>query len=179
MKLEVVLVIGLGACSSSSSSPPVIAANKCPSPELSCKDALEKAGIAAKLRDRDVTMAIGECEQQSWNIEARRCVAAAHANADLVTCGNTFKLTKQGIFAESMSPEKAIATMTRFRDDMCACKDSACAQKVSDDMTKWGQEEMRTNREPPKLSDDDVKRFTQIGEDMGHCMQKAMGGGSP
>src|SRR5690242_16359679 len=34
--------------------------------------------------------------------------------------------------------KESIAKMTGFKDAMCACKDSACAQKVSDDMTKWG-----------------------------------------
>jgi hypothetical protein len=170
MKQVVVLVFGLFGLSACTASGP---------PGPSCKDAIGKAGSATKLGDRAVTMAIGECEQQGWSIDARKCVAAVHASADLVTCGSTFKLGEHGIFAEPTSPQKAIATMTHFRDEMCACANSACAQRVSDEMTKWGQEEVRSNREPPKLSDDDVKRFTQIGEDMGKCMQKAMGGGSP
>jgi hypothetical protein len=44
-------------------------------------------------------------------------------------------------------------------------------------MTKWGQEQAKDNKEPPKMSEEETKKFTQIGEDMGKCMQKAMGGG--
>ena len=72
---------------------------------------------------------------------------------------------------------EAMSKMTEFKDKMCACKDSACAQKVSDEMTKWGQEQAKDNKEPPKMSEEETKKFTQIGEEMGKCMQKAMGGG--
>jgi hypothetical protein len=178
MKLPWALVLGLCACGNAAQSPtPIVAANACPTPELSCKDALEKAGTAAKLRAHDVTMAIGHCEQQSWSLDARKCIAAVHASGDLVACGRSFKLGEQDIFAEPMSTGKALEVMTHFRDEMCACKDKACAGHVSDEMTDWAQEEAKTNRDPPKFSDDDTKRFTQIGEDMGKCMQKAMGGG--
>lgn len=167
MKSVLVLVSGLCACQSQRP------------PELRCKDAVEKAATAAHLDGRDVTLAIGECEQHDWKVEARECIAAVHTKADVVSCSSTFGLGKQGIFAESMSPEKVIAQMTHFRDEMCACHDAKCAQAVSDEMTKWGQDERRSGREPPKLSDDDVKVFTKMGEDMGHCMQKAFGGGTP
>jgi len=118
------------------------------------------------------------CEQLRWNVEARKCVAASRASADLIACSGKFSLGQHGIFAESMTPQKAIAEMTHFRDAMCACKDATCAQQVSDEMTRWGQAEQRSGREPPKLSDDDVKVFTQVGEDMGHCMMKAMSNAS-
>ena len=73
----------------------------------------------------------------------------------------------------------AMSKMGEYKDKMCACKDSACAQKVSDEMTKWGQEQAKDNKEPPKMSEEETKKFTQIGEEMGKCMQKAMGGGTP
>ena len=181
MKLEVVLVLGLGACGAAAPPPPapVVAQSSCPAPELSCKDAVERASASAHLHGRDVTMAIGECEQHSWNLEARKCVAAVHANADLVTCGSTYELGDGGIFRDPNSIQRAFTAMTKFRDEMCVCKDSPCAQKVSDEMTKWGQEEAKSERDPPKLSDEDVKRFTQLGQEMGTCMQKAMSSGTP
>jgi hypothetical protein len=73
----------------------------------------------------------------------------------------------------------ALKKMTGFKDSMCACKDNACAQKVSDDMTKWGQDQAKDSNEPPKMSDEDTKKFTQVGEDMGKCMQKAMTPATP
>ena len=180
MKLPWVLVFGLWACGGAAQQPaPIVAANSCPAPELSCKDTIEKAGAATKTRDRDITMAIGDCEQHSWTVEARRCVAAARANADLVKCGGTFNLGNRGLFADASSADRAFVAMAKFRDQMCACTDSPCAQKVADDMTKWGQEEAKNDRDPPKMTEEDTKRFTELGETMGRCMQKAMGGGSP
>ncbi len=72
----------------------------------------------------------------------------------------------------------AMSKMEQFETEMCACKDTKCAQKVSDEMAKWSQQMAKGNRVPPKMSDDDVKRATVIGEAMGKCMQKAMGGGN-
>jgi hypothetical protein len=69
---------------------------------------------------------------------------------------------------------EAMAKMTEFKDKMCACADTACAQKVSDDMTKWSTEQAKNMKEPPKMSEEDTKKMTQIGEDLGKCMQKAM-----
>ncbi len=72
----------------------------------------------------------------------------------------------------------AMSKMTEYKDKMCGCKDSACAQKVSDEMTKWGQEQAKDNKQSPAMSEEETKKFTQIGEEMGKCMQKAMGGGA-
>jgi hypothetical protein len=73
-----------------------------------------------------------------------------------------------GSFADAM------AKMEQFKDEMCACTNTKCAQNVSDEMAKWSQDMAKGNRVPPKMSDDDVKRATVIGEAMGKCMQKAM-----
>ena len=67
--------------------------------------------------------------------------------------------------------------MEAFRDEMCACHDVACVQQVSDEMVKWSQELAKTNKQP-KLSDDQTKRATEIGQTMAACMTTAMGVGS-
>lgn len=73
---------------------------------------------------------------------------------------------------------EAMAKMTDFKNKMCDCKDNACATKVSDEMAKWGKEQTDNNKgEAPKMSEEDQKKFANISEDMGKCMQKAMGGG--
>jgi hypothetical protein len=69
--------------------------------------------------------------------------------------------------------------MKEFEGKMCACKDSPCAQRVSDEMTKWSQEEVKRQTEPVKLSDEEMKRAVEIGTHMGECMQTAMGAGQP
>jgi hypothetical protein len=69
--------------------------------------------------------------------------------------------------------------MTDFKDQMCACKDTACATKVSDDMTKWGAEQAKEMGAAAAMSDDDTKKMTQVAQDMGACMQKAMTPATP
>jgi hypothetical protein len=72
----------------------------------------------------------------------------------------------------------AMAKMEQFKNEMCTCKDTKCAQKVSDEMSTWAQNMAKTNREPPRMSEADTKRATEIGEQMGKCMQTAMGAGN-
>jgi hypothetical protein len=66
---------------------------------------------------------------------------------------------------------------------MCGCKDAKCAQDVSDKMTKWSQEQGKTQKEPPRMSEADAKKMAAVGEEMGKCMQTAMsasaGSGTP
>ena len=95
----------------------------------------------------------------------------------MIVCFAVLSMASVGCKKKGGSAE-AMSKMTEFKDKMCACKDSACAQKVSDEMTKWGQDQAKDNKEPPKMSEEETKKFTQIGEDMGKCMQKAMGAGA-
>jgi hypothetical protein len=156
------------------SSPPPTAA---PAPrELRCKTAVEQASAAIDLRDKDITMAIGECEQREWSQKARTCVAAARTKDALSACGTSYALGTHGIFGNTLGAEAALKKMGEFRDEMCACSDTACVQKASDEMARWSQEQARDNEDPPpRMSDEQMKRATAIGEEMGKCMQRAMG----
>lgn len=71
----------------------------------------------------------------------------------------------------------AMAKMQEFADEMCKCKDAKCAQDVSDKMTKWGQEQSKNQKEPPKMNEADTAKAQEIGKKMGECMTKAMGAG--
>jgi len=62
--------------------------------------------------------------------------------------------------------------MSSYADAICACKDKTCAKKVSDDMTKWGDEVAKDHPEPPKMSDEQTKAASDIGQRFGECMQK-------
>src|SRR3954447_6561504 len=73
---------------------------------------------------------------------------------------------------------EAMAKMSEFKDEMCKCKDAKCAQDVSDKMTKWSQDQAKTQKEPPKMDEATQKKATEIGTQMGDCMQKAMGAGT-
>jgi hypothetical protein len=77
-----------------------------------------------------------------------------------------------------MNSGAAMAKMTEFKDKMCACKDMACATKVTEEMTAWGQEQSKTQKEPPKMSEADTKKFAEVTDAMGKCMQTAMSAGA-
>ena len=75
--------------------------------------------------------------------------------------------------------EEGLAAMEKFRDQFCACSDAACAQHVSDDMTKWAKDmSTKWGEDQPKLTDEQTKQIEAIGEKMGECMTKAMGNGT-
>jgi hypothetical protein len=172
------LMLVAGCWGSSSTPEPTTPSNVSAQPPLRCKTVVEQASAAVELRPKDVTMAIGECEQHEWTQPARACVGAAHTTDALAACGATYNLGSHGIFAKN-SFQAVLKVMEHFRDEMCACKDTACAQHVSDEMAKWSQEQARNSDEAPRLSDDEMKRATEIGESMGKCMQTAMSAPNP
>ena len=72
--------------------------------------------------------------------------------------------------------DKAIAGMEDFKAKMCACKDKACADKVNEDMAKWGPEmaknagtarDAKPDPEAAKKSAEIMTRYTE-------CMTKLM-----
>jgi len=72
----------------------------------------------------------------------------------------------------------AMAKMGEFKDQMCACKDKACADKVQESMNKWSAENAKNaGDKPEKPSDEDMKKMTEVGTKYGECMTKAMSGG--
>lgn len=124
------------------------------------------------------------CNDDKWTAEARSCLIAANSAEALKDCGYNHltqaqqdRLNKTTVALPSGDTARIFAKFMKFTDDMCACKDSACAQRVSDEMTKWSQEMSRSEREPPRMTEEDQKRAAEIGERMGKCMQTAMGGG--
>lgn len=70
--------------------------------------------------------------------------------------------------------EAAMHTFEQFTDEMCQCKDSACAQHISDDMTRWATAMEKEWKPPPKLDEMQTKRATAVGQRMAECMVKAM-----
>jgi hypothetical protein len=73
--------------------------------------------------------------------------------------------------------DAAMKKMIEFKNQMCACNDSKCAQKVADDMTKWGQENAKT---PPGLLDEAAeKQMTDVSKQFADCMTKAMTPATP
>ncbi|HEY0193596.1 MAG TPA: hypothetical protein VGC42_20910 [Kofleriaceae bacterium] len=78
---------------------------------------------------------------------------------------------------------ETISKMTDFKDKMCKCADKACADKVTEEMTKWGQEQAKNAGadKDAKVSEEDTKKIAAVTEEMTKCMTKAMmaGAGAP
>lgn len=66
----------------------------------------------------------------------------------------------------------AIAKMTELKDKMCACKDKACTDQVTQEMTRWGSE--HKGGETAKVSEEDQKKLVAVTGDMTTCMTKIM-----
>src|SRR5215470_10495487 len=77
---------------------------------------------------------------------------------------------------EPGSLDDTIAKMSEFRDQMCACSDKACADLVTDDMTKWAQQMAKSagSLKQPKLSDAQMKDMQQVTEEFTKCAVKAL-----
>lgn len=65
----------------------------------------------------------------------------------------------------------AMAKMAELRNKMCACKDPACAKKVSEEMASWSKSQ--PSEKPAAMSADDQKKATDLGTQLGECMMKA------
>jgi hypothetical protein len=68
----------------------------------------------------------------------------------------------------------SIAKMEGFQKAMCECKDKACADKVQDDMTKWGTEMAKTAKPDDKPDPEMVKKSGEIMTKYTECMTKLM-----
>jgi hypothetical protein len=76
------------------------------------------------------------------------------------------------------SDDTTTAKLTEFKDRMCKCADKACADKVMEDVVKWGQEVAKA-MENATPSEDDVKKRQAINEDMIKCQQKLISAAVP
>jgi hypothetical protein len=71
----------------------------------------------------------------------------------------------------------AIAKMTDFKDQMCKCADKACADKVTEQMTKWGTDMAKEGADKAgAISEEDTKKMAAVTEEMIKCMTTAMTG---
>ena len=72
------------------------------------------------------------------------------------------------------APEGVVEIMEDFTDQMCACKDKACAEQVQDEMTKWGTKMAKSARREDRPDPEVVKRTTEIMGRYVDCMTKLM-----
>ena len=104
----------------------------------------------------------------------RRIIVLA-ALASLAVIAAAFAVFRTTCRNETDQFAEAIATLEKFTDDMCRCRDAACAQKVSDAMTTWSREMAKRHPKPPsRLTSQQEKDITAIADKLGRCMQTAM-----
>jgi hypothetical protein len=146
----------------------VMALAACDSGTPTCKSAVTKARSADKAMAFDAAARlVGTCELEDWSMATRQCIAHATSRLDLDAC------------TASLSPVhtrmlEALATMTRFKDRMCQCTTTFCAQRVNVEMTQWARDEARDQHEPAKLSEQETKKLADVGEQLAKCMETAM-----
>ncbi len=99
-----------------------------------------------------------------------KCVAAAAPKESGEAVASVEKST-----AKPESEAGPVARMEGFRKSMCECKDTVCANKVNEEMTKWGTE-MAKNAKPgdEKLDPEFAKKSGVILTKYTECMTKLM-----
>ncbi len=72
-----------------------------------------------------------------------------------------------------------VEKMEGFQKQMCDCKDKACADKVQEEMTKWGTEMAKNAGDKGEKPDPEmVKKTTEIMGKYTECMTKLMMAGA-
>ena len=153
---------------------------------LEARVAALSADLAVRVRERD--------EAARMLDEARARAHAAAYIADLESGGPARRLRKRLRIAAAMAGlamivggalayrarshrdrfEEAMHRFEKFTGEMCKCKDRDCATQVTDDMTRWSMAMQKEWQPPPKLTEVQTKRATDMGMRMAECMQKAM-----
>lgn len=93
----------------------------------------------------------------------------------------TVSLAAPGCKKKSADGGDMMAKMTDLKNKMCECKagDRACAEKVNEDMRKWGEQNSKGGHTTnPEMA----KKMEPVTREFGECMMKAMapaGGGDP
>jgi hypothetical protein len=67
--------------------------------------------------------------------------------------------------------DQALAKMEGAKNDMCACKDKACGDKVMEDLMKWGEQFEKDNKDK-KPTKEQEEKGEKIGKEMAECYAK-------
>jgi hypothetical protein len=70
----------------------------------------------------------------------------------------------------------AIARLSAFKEQMCACRDTACAKQVSAEMAVWGRDQ--ATDKPAALGAEEQTKASELGTQLGECMMRATAGAS-
>lgn len=69
----------------------------------------------------------------------------------------------------------AFEAMSGFKDQMCACVDKACADRVQDELVQWSSELARSNdMRPGSFTEEQMRAMQDLGTSYAECMMAAM-----
>jgi len=74
-----------------------------------------------------------------------------------------------------------VAKMSTYKDQMCACKDKACADHVQEDLVRWANDMAKdaSSTKPVRMSEDDAKRITDLSMQFSDCFAKLAAPATP
>jgi hypothetical protein len=68
---------------------------------------------------------------------------------------------------------ESIVKLTELKDKMCACKDKACSDKISEEMTRWSQAQAKSDGDKPvPLSEEDAEKTAAVTAQIAQCLLK-------
>ncbi|HEY5925652.1 MAG TPA: hypothetical protein VIV11_28395 [Kofleriaceae bacterium] len=120
------------------------------------------------------------CVEEKWSQAAIACMSKATSKADVGACAKHFTddqfrpLSTTNPMVSEQRIAVAEAELTKFTDAMCACKDGACAQRVTDDMGRWTIETASRYGRPPPPTGERAERLAALGDRMQSCLIAAM-----
>jgi hypothetical protein len=69
----------------------------------------------------------------------------------------------------------AFEAMRGFKDQMCACKDKVCADRVQEDLVQWSTEMARSSDlRAGGFTDEQMRAMQDLGAGYAECMLTAM-----
>lgn len=143
-------------------------------------EVLEK-DLAERTRERDdVAKLLADAkatdEAQQWLADAPRPPRRRWmiAGLSLMLAGVAGFATYQSTHPQPDRFEQTLKAFAQYTNEICACVDKTCAQAVTDQLTKWGQEMAMKDRELPKPSEDQLKQITEVTKRFSDCLIRAM-----
>ena len=67
---------------------------------------------------------------------------------------------------------ESIAKLTELKNRMCACKDKACSEKVSDEYSRWSQTQAKSDGDKPGHPGEEDKKMEELTEELTQCLLK-------
>jgi hypothetical protein len=66
----------------------------------------------------------------------------------------------------------AIARMTELKNRMCACKDKACSDAISEELSRWTQAQSKSAGDKAGAPTEDDPEMAEVTEEMTRCILK-------